>query len=76
MDVAYPGDIIGLVSGGTLTIGDTVYAGRRATFPRIPAFPPEHFARFHERSRPRDPDWVYEAVRIATSLWAWTFFRW
>ena len=32
--------------------------------------PPEHFARFHERSRTRDPDWVYEAVRIATSLWA------
>jgi 1-acyl-sn-glycerol-3-phosphate acyltransferase len=37
--------------------------------------PAEHFARFHERSRTRDPDWVYEAVRIATTLHAWTFFR-
>jgi len=37
--------------------------------------PPEHFARFHERSRTRDPDWVYEAVRIVTSLYAWVFFR-
>ena len=25
--------------------------------------PPEHFARFHERSRTRDPDWVYAVVQ-------------
>jgi 1-acyl-sn-glycerol-3-phosphate acyltransferase len=37
--------------------------------------PAEHFDRFHERSRTRDPDWVYEAVRILTSLYSWTFFR-
>jgi 1-acyl-sn-glycerol-3-phosphate acyltransferase len=37
--------------------------------------PPEHFARFHERSRTRDPDWVYEAVRVLTSLYGWIFFR-
>jgi 1-acyl-sn-glycerol-3-phosphate acyltransferase len=37
--------------------------------------PASHFDRFHERSRTRDPDWVYEAVRIATTLHAWTFFR-
>jgi 1-acyl-sn-glycerol-3-phosphate acyltransferase len=37
--------------------------------------PKEYFDRFHERSRTRDPDWVYEAVRIVTSLYAWTFFR-
>src|ERR671911_1478455 len=37
--------------------------------------PVEYFARFHERSRSRDPDWVYEAVRVATSLYAWTLFR-
>src|SRR5829696_899826 len=37
--------------------------------------PVEYFARFHERSRSRDPDWVYEAVRIATTLYAWIFFR-
>jgi 1-acyl-sn-glycerol-3-phosphate acyltransferase len=37
---------------------------------------PEHyFERFHERSRTRDPDWVYEAVRSATQLYAWAFFR-
>ena len=26
--------------------------------------PAEHFARFHERTRTRRPDWVYEAVRV------------
>ena len=30
--------------------------------------PAEHFDRFHARSRTREPDWVYEVVRIATSL--------
>jgi len=37
--------------------------------------PKEHFDRFHERTRSREPDYVYELVRIATSLTAWTFFR-
>jgi 1-acyl-sn-glycerol-3-phosphate acyltransferase len=37
--------------------------------------PKEYFDQFHERSRTRKPDPVYEAVRIATSLYAWTFFR-
>ena len=37
--------------------------------------PKEYFDRFHERSRTREPDWVYEVVRILTSVYAWTFFR-
>ncbi len=37
--------------------------------------PAEHFDRFHHRSRTTEPNWVYEAVRIATTLHAWTFFR-
>jgi 1-acyl-sn-glycerol-3-phosphate acyltransferase len=37
--------------------------------------PKEYFDRFHERSRTREPDAVYEVVRICTSLYAWTFFR-
>jgi 1-acyl-sn-glycerol-3-phosphate acyltransferase len=37
--------------------------------------PKEFFDRFHERTRSRPPDWVYEVVRIVTSLYAWTFFR-
>jgi 1-acyl-sn-glycerol-3-phosphate acyltransferase len=37
--------------------------------------PKEFFDGFHARTRSRGPDWVYEVVRIATSLYAWTFFR-
>jgi 1-acyl-sn-glycerol-3-phosphate acyltransferase len=37
--------------------------------------PKEHFDRFHARGRTRDPDWVYEAVRSLTLLYAWGFFR-
>jgi 1-acyl-sn-glycerol-3-phosphate acyltransferase len=37
--------------------------------------PKEHFDRFHERSRAREPDWVYEMVRILTSLYSLTFLR-
>jgi 1-acyl-sn-glycerol-3-phosphate acyltransferase len=37
--------------------------------------PKEYFDRFHERARTREPDSVYEAVRVLTSLYAYTFLR-
>ncbi|MEA2272518.1 MAG: 1-acyl-sn-glycerol-3-phosphate acyltransferase, partial [Solirubrobacteraceae bacterium] len=37
--------------------------------------PKEHFDRFHERTRTRRPDWVYELVRSLTSLYAFVVFR-
>src|SRR5256885_5022422 len=37
--------------------------------------PKEHFDRFHERARTREPDWVYELVRVITSLYAYTLLR-
>src|SRR5436309_8590153 len=37
--------------------------------------PKEHFDRFHTRAREREPDWVYELVRILTSLYAYTLLR-
>lgn len=37
--------------------------------------PKEYFDQFHERARTREPDWVYDATRIVTSVYAWTFFR-
>jgi 1-acyl-sn-glycerol-3-phosphate acyltransferase len=36
--------------------------------------PKEYFDRFHERSRTREPDFVYEGVRLLTSIYAYTFF--
>jgi 1-acyl-sn-glycerol-3-phosphate acyltransferase len=37
--------------------------------------PKEYFDRFHERARTRDPDWVYGAVRVLTSIYSWVLFR-
>ncbi|HEX8714858.1 MAG TPA: lysophospholipid acyltransferase family protein [Solirubrobacteraceae bacterium] len=37
--------------------------------------PKEYFDRFHVRARTREPDWVYDVVRLLTSLYAWTFLR-
>jgi 1-acyl-sn-glycerol-3-phosphate acyltransferase len=37
--------------------------------------PKEYFDRFHKRSREREPDWVYELVRVVTSLYGYTLLR-
>ena len=44
LDVAYPGDIIGLVNANALTIGDTIYVDEPVQYPPIATFAPEHFA--------------------------------
>jgi len=37
--------------------------------------PAEHFARFHERTRRRRPDWVYDAVRVLLTPYLVLFYR-
>lgn len=37
--------------------------------------PKEHFDQYHERSRTKEPNWVYELVRVVTSLYAYTLLR-
>jgi 1-acyl-sn-glycerol-3-phosphate acyltransferase len=37
--------------------------------------PKEYFDRFHERARTREPDWVYELVRLVTSIYCLLFLR-
>jgi 1-acyl-sn-glycerol-3-phosphate acyltransferase len=37
--------------------------------------PKEYFDRFHTRARTREPDWVYEFVRLLTSVYGYTFLR-
>jgi peptide chain release factor 3 len=44
VEEAYAGDVVGLVSTGTFTIGDTISDGDIGTFPPMPRFQPEHFA--------------------------------
>jgi peptide chain release factor 3 len=45
IEVAYAGDIIGLVNPGQFGIGDTVTAGAAVRFTDLPRFPAEHFGR-------------------------------
>jgi peptide chain release factor 3 len=45
IDIAYPGDVIGINNPGNFAIGDTLYTGNtRIAFPGIPSFSPEKFA--------------------------------
>jgi peptide chain release factor 3 len=44
VDVAHPGDIVGLVNAAALTVGDTIYTGPAVRYPSMARFAPEHFA--------------------------------
>ena len=44
VDLAYPGDVVGLVNASALRVGDSLYVGDPVVFPPIPSFAPEHFA--------------------------------
>jgi peptide chain release factor 3 len=44
VDLAYPGDVVGLVNASSLRPGDSLYVDTPVTYPPIPSFAPEHFA--------------------------------
>jgi len=45
VDIAYPGDVIGINNPGNFAIGDTLFTGSNSVvFPGIPSFSPEKFA--------------------------------
>ena len=45
VEIAYPGDVIGINNPGAFAIGDTLFTGNdRVAFPGIPSFSPEKFA--------------------------------
>ena len=43
VDIAFPGDVVGLVNASDLRIGDSLSSAGDARFPPIPTFAPEHF---------------------------------
>ncbi len=45
IDVAYPGDVIGLTNPGLFQVGDTITERTPATIPNFPRFAPEIFAK-------------------------------
>jgi peptide chain release factor 3 len=44
VDVAYTGDVVGLVNANALSVGDTLYTESKVTFPPLTTFAPEYFA--------------------------------
>ncbi len=44
IDIAYPGDVIGLNNPGVFAIGDTIYNGKKIEYEGIPCFSPELFS--------------------------------
>ena len=54
------------MSDGLATMREQVYRDPR---------PPEYFDRFHERSRSKQPDWIYDAVRVLMTTYSYLFFR-
>jgi len=54
------------MSDGLATMREQVYSDPR---------PQEYFDRFHERSRSKQPDWVYDVVRVVMTTYSYVFFR-
>jgi peptide chain release factor 3 len=50
VDLAYPGDVVGVINPGTFAIGDTISLTGGFNFKPLPSFQPEIFARV----RPKD----------------------
>ncbi|MBX7143977.1 MAG: peptide chain release factor 3 [Oligoflexia bacterium] len=50
VDMAYAGDIVGVINPGVFSIGDTVSCGGKFNFKPMPSFPPEVMAQI----RPKD----------------------
>jgi peptide chain release factor 3 len=44
VELAYPGDVVGLVNASALAVGDTLYADRPVSYPPLTTFAPEHFS--------------------------------
>ena len=50
LDVAYPGDVVGLINRDTFRIGDTLSVDGGFVHQRLPAFQPEQFARISPKA--------------------------
>lgn len=50
IDIAYPGDVIGLTNPGLFKVGDVISTGTACSIPQFPRFAPEIFARVFPKS--------------------------
>ncbi|MGI6085424.1 MAG: peptide chain release factor 3 [Acetivibrionales bacterium] len=65
IDLAYPGDIVGLFDPGIFSIGDTLSASGNLTFTGIPSFPAEHFARVAAKDTMKRKQFIKGITQLA-----------
>ena len=53
LDEAFPGDVVGVVFGGDVRVGDTLHEGPPVRFPPIPTLTPESFVTISNRDSGR-----------------------
>jgi len=75
VDVAYPGDIIGLFDPGLFRLGDTLAAGTKIRFEGIPLFAPEHFERVSTLDSMKRKQFVKGIAQLAEEGAIQTFRR-
>ncbi len=75
IEVAYPGDIIGLFDPGIYHLGDTLCVGRKIRFEKIPVFAPEHFARVRPLDSMKRKQFVKGVLQLSEEGAIQTFIR-
>ena len=75
IEVAYPGDIIGLFDPGIYHLGDTLCVGRKIKFEKIPVFAPEHFARVRPLDSMKRKQFVKGVLQLSEEGAIQTFLR-
>ena len=75
IEVAYPGDIIGLFDPGIYHLGDTLCVGRKIKFEKIPVFAPEHFARVRPLDSMKRKQFVKGILQLSEEGAIQTFIR-
>ncbi len=75
VEVAYPGDIIGLFDPGLFHLGDTLSSGKKLHFESIPLFAPEHFARVRPQDSMKRKQFVKGISQLSEEGAIQTFIR-
>ena len=75
VEIAYPGDIIGLFDPGVFHLGDTLSSGEHMHYEGIPVFAPEHFARVSAMDSMKRKQFVKGVSQLAEEGAIQTFKR-
>ena len=75
VDVAYPGDIIGLFDPGIFRLGDTICTGTHVRYGGIPLFAPEFFCRVSPEDSMKRKQFLKGVVQLSQEGAVQTFKR-